>query len=254
MDVEEYLNALRRSFSRMDEEEREAVLVEIRDYLDQESERLRNLAPGLAKKRALAKAIEDFGDPEDIAVGYDDKREELAVINHRTGEWLLDLPTIGGSGRARRFSTTARALRVMIKYRGATALGLLGLAVVFLVAATFFADEAPGLHGDVDEVMYEYHGEWGVKDATDASEVETFDVPDGVDGFIMKLDARPESGCVRVQVEDPSGATVHDTGDVCDGDGSVSETLELDGLGTWQVRYTYTSFVGSVDVTASHSG
>lgn len=250
MDLDDYLEALRRGFARMDDEEREAVLVEIRDYLDQESERLRNLSPGLAKKRALAKAIEDFGAPEDIAVGYDSKREELAVVNQRTGEWLLDIPTIGGSTGPRRFSTTARGLRVMIKYRGPTVIGVIGLAALFIAAAIFFAGQAPIFQGDVQDVLYEYHGEGHFEEMLDGPIIETFDADADAASFTLRLDVASEDGCVRIQVEDPSGATVHDTQDVCGGDGA-SATLDLEGSGTWWVRYDYTSYVGTVDVTAT---
>jgi len=252
MRIEQYVNQLREQLGRMDDEEREAVLLEVRDYLDQESERLRNLSPGLGKQRAVMNAIADFGAPEDIAVVYDGKLQEIAIVNQRTGEWLLDLPTIGDSIQGRKFATTARALRVIIKYRGVTVLGLLGLAALFMAAALFFADQEQDVHGTEDQPLYQYHEQWGMEDAVTTTVTDPFDVTEEVAEFTWQFEVQSTMGCVRIEVLGPSGDAWSDTGEVCDG-AEVSDTFTSSGAGTWSVRYTYTAFAGDVRVDAYHS-
>lgn len=249
MDIPTYIDALRTRFADMDDEEREAVLVEIRDYLDQESELLRNRSPGLDKAAAVEQAIQAFGDPHDISLVIDAHNDLISVQDNRTGEHLLDVPTLTGSPRGKVFSSTARAMRAIIKYRGFNVLGILALAAILLVVANVLDQPDEPVQGDVVDPLYQYHHEWTMEDPMTGTFSEALDVDDSVAAWTLTIDIESDAGCVQVLVRSLGGAVEHDTGEVCAGD-SLTVDREFTESGEWTIEYRYTDYVGSVHVDA----
>ncbi len=250
MDIPTYIDQLRTRFADLDDEEREAILVEIRDYLDQESELMRNRYPGLDKPTAVEQTIQAFGDPHDIALIIDSNHDLISVVDSRTQEHLLDIPTMSGAPRGRVFSSSARAMRAIIKYRGFNVLGILALAAILLAVASVLDRPDQPVQGDVAiDPLYQYHQEWTLENPASGRFSEALDVDDSIASWSLHLDIDSEQGCVQILVRSLGGAVEHDTGLVCDGDALTSER-EFTESGQWTMEYRYTDFVGVVDVRA----
>ncbi len=243
MTVEEYLDALRRSFTHLEDEEREAVLVEVRDFIDQDSERIRNMQPGMEKDEALRLAMDDFGKPGDIALIYNQSTQIMTMVNQRTGDVLLDMPELSGKVQGKRFSTGGRGIRGIISYRRLSAVAAASL-MLMAVAGIWFAGQDVELASNTPPVVLMQYG-GSAEEALTLTESDTFTVPDGWDGAQFAFDLQPTSGCMALSLTNPAGDEVLDTGLICD----VAEAgWTFSGVGEWVVEVTYQDFVGEVSL------
>jgi hypothetical protein len=242
MNVQEYLDSLRKSFTLLEDEEREAVLVEVRDYIDQDSERIRNISPGMSKEEGVRLAIEEFGPASDIALIYNKNSQVMSLVNQRTGDVLLDMPEMSGKVDGKLFATGARGIRAIISYRRLSAVA--GVAVLVMVmSAVWMTGQDVELAGEAAEPLMQYGGL--TSEPLSFTESDTFVVSADDSGATFMFDLRPETGCLDLTVINPSGVTVLDTGDLC---GVFAADWTFDGVGEWTVEVTYTDFTGSVSL------
>lgn len=252
MNVDSYLDSLRSSFKHLEDEEREAVLVEVRDYIDQESERLRNLSPGMEKDEAVRLAIQDFGKADDIALIYNKANQVMTMVNQRTGEVLLDMPEMSGKVQGKRFSTGARGIRAIISYRRLSAVAAASLMLMAVAGIWFAGQDVELASAPPPVVLMQYGG--NAIDPMTLTESDTFTVPSEWGAATFSFDLQHQAGCMSLAFTNPSGDEVLNTGDICE---TAQAEWTFPGSGEWTVTAEYTAFVGDVSldvVTADWQG
>lgn len=246
--IDDYLNDIRRRLSHLGLRERDAVLEEIRLHLESEVARLRSEDKRLSKDEGALQATNSFGDPEEIGVAYG---AHGGVINRTTGEMLLEVALL--TTRA-----AGRGLRGTLKWTGIVLAIILGISLILVLAGLVFADNVidtfqDDIRQNTPHPLYDYDGVWlGTENAHTETTMDSFQVRQGVREFTIDFRIQPlggpePTGCAQITLTDPDGSVAYDSGTDCDAD---SRELTLNQQGTWQVRYTYVAFQGSVDVEA----
>lgn len=251
MILDDYLDRLRAGLKRLPAGERDAVVEEVRHHLQDEAADLHKNETGLSHMDALRRAIDNFGPAEEVAAGYDEASGE---VRRPDGEVLRVTKAVGrGAGRAA--VGVGRGVGTVLKWSLIGVLALTGIAAVVAVAALFFAgDVADTFQDDIREAiprpLYDYERSWsGTTEAHSSTTTDSFDLREGTKEFHISFDVRADTGCARVILLDPGGATRYDSDTVC-GEATAGRTLVFSTPGQWRIQYTYTAFTGSVEVGA----
>jgi hypothetical protein len=240
--MDDYLNQIRKQLRHLELSERDQVLAEVRGHLTDEVARLRKADKSLSRDEAELKATHAFGEPEELGVAYGPRG---GVIRKRTGERLLEVAVL--TGRA-----AGRGVKGTLKWTGIAAAVLLGAGLIVFISLLFFAsDIAETFQDDIRESIprevYSYSGSWAVPNSNNGVVTDSFQIGEHVKEFEFHASTTPETGCLAIQLQSPSGQVMDINGNGCqptDRDTTYTES------GTWQIRYTFIAYTGSVSVDA----
>lgn len=233
MNLDHYMDELRRGLRHLPNDERAAILSEIRAHIQ---ERINEgVAGGLSRKDATDAAIEAFGDASEVAVMY---TPEGTVVRGRAGEIALDVAV-----------RTGRGVGTVLRYTLFTVLGLIGIAVVAaLVLAVAYKDVIQDGIDTVAEHRFRDVGErQSTHDATTSQFTDRFEIEYPVRDSDLWIRATPDgvvAGCIQVTVSHPDGTFMFDSGPVC------GDTLSWQGSpvakGRYAITYTLVGWSGTI--------
>lgn len=240
--LDDYLDAVKRQLRHLPLREQRQVLAEIRAHLDEDIAHRQKQDKALSRDEATLQATHDFGDPKDLGVAHG---AQGGVVRKSTGEVLLHVAVLTGRG-------VARTVRTTLKWVGITVLVLLTLGTAVAIAAAFIASDLLKEYKDdiveaVPRPIYHSSGTWALEDAQTTTRTDSFQVSSNARGFDLDIDVRPESGCLKIVITDPSGGIVYDSGTGCD---TYGPHLHFSQKGTWSIQYTFVAFVGEMQVEA----
>jgi hypothetical protein len=236
--LEEYLRTVDANIAHIPRDERDATIREMRSHLHEMITELRRSDPEMGDTEATERAIRSFGDPADIGVSYGNGGAHPVVVNHRTGEVVLNVMKATG----RIAAATGRGLGKTLKWFLIAILALLFLGIgSALTLLIVFQDD---LREAAPRTIHSYSREL---DGANGERTSTFFVADDAKEVRIQLDVdrTGTSGCAAVTIEDPTGSVVFDSTGDCD---DLSMLLTFYEAGRWTITYTYDSFDGYVDV------
>lgn len=238
--IRDYLRNVRKRLHHLGLREREIVLSEIEDHLNLEMQRLRSEDKELTPDEAALKATNAFGDPADIGIAHG---AQGGVVNHTTGERLLDIAILSTQA-------AGRSVRGIFKWSGIAAASVLGAILLFAIVFVIFGEDTLGrLYDDAKESeaheLYSYSGIWSMTDPNTEMRTAAFDVREDMKRVEISFHILPfePSGCARVRLLAPAGTVAYDSGTGCN---KERQTLTISTPGTWQVEYTFLAFHGSL--------
>ena len=247
--LEDYLLDIRTRLTELPYKDQDAVLGEVRAHLGSAIEEDRRKNPGLSDDELALAATAAFGDPDEIGVAYGPKG---GLVRKSTGQVLLRAAVLTGRAARATGKAAGRGARSTLKWGGIVALVVLGAALVLVVVGAFvFTQLADTYHDEIVEAVphqvYSYQAAWPLSQSNTNPKQDSFSVPANSKEFRITFTTAPQAGCAAIQLTSPSGTVTSVNGNGCSAYDQQSTYTET---GTWQVRYTFVAYAGSVSAHA----
>lgn len=249
--------------------DKEQVLRELRSHLEEQLADLSAEDPHSHPDEIARHIVQDFGDPEDLALAYDvEGRPELQLVP--SGETVLRLTHVVGRGAevlGRGAQAVGRGTGTVLKWTA----GILGVLLVLsiLVGVWAFYEVRPYVE---DVVLRNTEQEVFSLDETCRETACTFERPsqrfhvaEGARELRFRVDLwavhdgssdqHVLEGQVEIHVRDPVGTTIFSRTFVLGEEGSLSQRATWDPApGDWRVDVNATGFQGHLAVEAATVG
>lgn len=229
--LEEYVGRVRAELHALADDERDAVIDEMRAHLeDAISQRM---------------AVDGYTDLEAATLAETRAFGEPAEIGAARGVAASAEPAVPPT-------LPTRPPRRFPRWAPYAAAGLIVL-VAFVVAAN--AGNSTEYFGKQFLFGEPYQAKLNATNQTGMIN-ESFVLPEGTDHFRLHALVEPVAGCVGVRVTDPHGSFVLNEWDSC---GAMNHTITLDPensgkIGRWQVEVRYTNFTGTLAIETTFRG
>lgn len=234
MTLDIYMQELRAALKRLPADERAAVLDEVRSHLEEQVQELQ--AEGMAREKAEVLAAANFGDPAEIAAGYDDHSGE---VRSDTGDVVLRVAKAAAKGAGTAAVATGRVagkgLSGLSKILGAVIITAIIVGGATAVVAITFADEwAPFVSDKIEEnSSHEVYR----RDMTNIGmRTDPFWVPDDVRRLEVSAHVWDGPDCASFSLVDPNGTVQFESGQLCEND-DVRTTLPPIS-GSWRITFS----------------
>ncbi len=231
MTLDTYLQELRAALKRLPADERAAVLDEVRSHLAEQVQEL--VAEGMDPGKAEVLAAANFGDPKEIAAGYDEGTGEL-----RANDAVLRVAKAAAKGAGTAAVATGRvagkALPSLFKIMAAVVITCIVVSGAVAIVAVVMADEwAPWISDTIEEnAAIEVYR----RDMTNIGmRSDPFYVPADVQRLEISAFVWDGPDCAAFTVTDPNGTVQFDSGRLCEND-DVRTTLPPI-TGSWRITF-----------------
>lgn len=257
--IEDYLREVETTL-RVDAERKRQIVDELRSHLREKVADLRNSEPARAQEDVEREVLSDFGSPHDLALAY--SPEGQAILTNQAGDIVLRLGQAVGRGATyvatdlgpRAARAVGRGTGRLLKVFAVIVSVLLILSIGIGVWAFYEVRPVVETLVEQSQPAYSYREECPGTPCNGPVPADTFYVSPGSKQVRVDLDVRHPwrengTGSVTVLVKDPSGT------------GSFNRTFTLSGMndfhhemrwapteGNWTIAYSYSGFVGVVDV------
>ncbi len=229
MTLDDYMQDLDKALKHLPADERDAALDEIRSHLQQQVDELIEAGTEPAKAEALACA--QFGDPAEIAAGYEGSQRRDAEVVARVAKAVAKntAPAAAAAGRV-----AGKGISGLAKIIAAICITAIIVAGVVAVVGIAMADDwGPWIS---DKIEANAATEVYRRDMTNIGErSDPFYVPDDVRRVEIAANVWQGPACIMFTVHDPNGTSVFDSGRLCEDD-DVRTTLPP-MTGSWRITF-----------------
>jgi len=245
--LDDYLLDLRTQLLHLPYKDQDAVMADVRAHLGSDMAERKRRDPHLSDDELALQATAAFGAPDEIAVQFGPGG---GLVRKSTGEVLLRAAVLTGRAAKATGRVAGRGAKAVVKWTAITALIVFVAAlVVGTVVLIEYKDtiakgvqEATSIHS-----IYDHQGAYAASDPRTMVMAESFQVGAKADHFDIGISAQPQTGCLAIQLTDPSGKVAYSNGQGCS---STGEHLSFTQPGTWKIQYTFAAFTGSFSANA----